>query len=292
MAFHCFRSWFSFLNHFWRILWKLLRTSLHVSSAYHPQSDKQIEVINRSLGDMWRCLVGDNIKSWDTILCQAEFTHNHEVNRSNQFSPFWVVYGLIPRGSLAIGIAPDITRDHCQAIEFVGNLSHIHAQVHENLQSMSAKYKEVADQHRRDVQFRVGEFVWAVLTKDCFPLHEWSFPLMFVVLMCSTSNISFPALQMMKPKIQGQIFFYLEWPDAGRLSFHIGFGFFFFFLIIFFLLLVNYGCVTYPFLRRNKSSFPIRIRNRLVIVESFVVVRHLLLIQSNRALKPLFPYFG
>lgn len=71
-----------FLSHFWRSLWKLLRTSLDMSSAYHPQSDGQTEVTNLSLGDMLRCLVGDHIKSWDTVLCKAEFAHYHVVNRS------------------------------------------------------------------------------------------------------------------------------------------------------------------------------------------------------------------
>lgn len=52
-----------FLSHFWRTIWKLLRTSFDMSSAYHPQSDRQTEVINRSLGDMLYCLVVSNIRS-------------------------------------------------------------------------------------------------------------------------------------------------------------------------------------------------------------------------------------
>ena len=36
-----------FLGHFWRSLWKLLGTTLDMSSAYHPQSDGQTEVVNR-----------------------------------------------------------------------------------------------------------------------------------------------------------------------------------------------------------------------------------------------------
>lgn len=75
---------------------------------------------------------------------------------------------------MALGISPDITRDHGQAVEFVGNLSYVHAQVHENLQAASAKYKEVSDRHRRDVQFPVGEFVWAVRTKDRFAPREYN----------------------------------------------------------------------------------------------------------------------
>ncbi|GAA0164218.1 hypothetical protein LIER_19908 [Lithospermum erythrorhizon] len=77
---------------------QLFRTSLDMSSAYHPQSDGQTEVVNRSLVDLLRCLVGDNIKAWDMVLGSAEFSHNHAVNRSTGFSPFKVVYGVVPRG--------------------------------------------------------------------------------------------------------------------------------------------------------------------------------------------------
>lgn len=163
-----------FLSHFWCSLWKLLRTSLDMSSAYHPQSDGQTEVINRSLGDMLRCLVGSNIRSWDSVLCQAEFAFNHAVNRSTSFSPFRVIYGIVPRGPIDLVVLPDATRDHGEAVDFVATVSHIHQQVHDNLQVTSAKYKEAADQHRRDIHFSVGDKVWAVLTKERFPPREYN----------------------------------------------------------------------------------------------------------------------
>ena len=83
------------------------------------------------------------------------------------------MYGIVPRGPLDLGVLPDATRDHGEAVEFVANVSHIHQQVHDYLRLASAKYKEMADRHRRDVQFKVGDKVWAVLTKERFPVHEY-----------------------------------------------------------------------------------------------------------------------
>ena len=155
-----------FISHFWRSLWKLFKTSLNMSSAYHPQTDAQTEVVNRSLGNMLRCLVGDNLRSWDSLLCQAEFAHAN--NRSLGFSPFKVVYGV------ALTTLPQPGEFHGRAMELVDELTGIHAKAHDNFQGTTIKYKFDADRKRREVRFRVGEYVWAVLTKECFPVGQYN----------------------------------------------------------------------------------------------------------------------
>lgn len=57
-----------FVSYFWRQLWKKFDTTLKFSSAYHPQMDDQTEVVNRTLGNMLRSLVGSSPKQWDTML--------------------------------------------------------------------------------------------------------------------------------------------------------------------------------------------------------------------------------
>ena len=50
-----------FTSYFWKTLWHLMGTLLKFSTPYHPQTDGQTEVDNKSLGNLLRCLVGDSL---------------------------------------------------------------------------------------------------------------------------------------------------------------------------------------------------------------------------------------
>ena len=87
-----------FVGHFWKMLWKKMGTDLTFSSTYHPQTDGQTKVVNRSLGNLLRILVTEHHNQWDHILPQAEFAYNDSPNRSTRKSPFQILYGMQPRG--------------------------------------------------------------------------------------------------------------------------------------------------------------------------------------------------
>ena len=104
----------------------MVKAQLDFSNAYHPQTDGQTEVVNRSLRDLLRCLTGEHVKSWDQKLCLGEFAHNHAVNRSTGFSPFQVVYSIVPHGPLDLIPLPSKTRVHGKAKKFVEGLQEVH----------------------------------------------------------------------------------------------------------------------------------------------------------------------
>ncbi|CAL2248659.1 unnamed protein product [Prunus armeniaca] len=121
-----------------------------------------------------RSLVGDNLKSWDQKLSQVEFAFNHSINRGTGFSPFFVTYGYNSKCPLDLAPVSDLKRVNIKAEEFVATLQQIHLTTKQLLEDANAKYKQVADVKRRHVEFEVGDFVWAILTKDRFPAGEYN----------------------------------------------------------------------------------------------------------------------
>jgi hypothetical protein len=158
-----------FVGHFWRTLWKKLGTSLSFSSSYHPQTDGQTEVVNMSLGDLLRSLVTKHHSQWDHILPQAEFAYNDSSNRSTGQSPFQIVYGMQPRGVSELKDSEQNEFRSASVEDFAEAMKELHSRVKERLQSSSQEYKHKVDQHRRELQFEVGDLILAHLRKERFP---------------------------------------------------------------------------------------------------------------------------
>jgi hypothetical protein len=158
-----------FIGHFWRTLWKKMGTNLMFSSAYHPQTDGQIEVVNRSLGDLLRSLVIEHHSSWDNVLPQTEFAYNDSVNRRTGKIPFDIVYGRQPRGVSELRDLEQIITKSVSAEEFAELMEELHSWVKQRLLESNQEYKRRADQHRRQLQLEVGHLVLGHLRKERFP---------------------------------------------------------------------------------------------------------------------------
>ncbi|PKA62658.1 hypothetical protein AXF42_Ash012245 [Apostasia shenzhenica] len=65
-----------FLSTFWKELFKKQGVTLYASTAYHPQTDGQSEVVNRFLEGYLRRMTGAYPKQWMKWLPLAEWWYN------------------------------------------------------------------------------------------------------------------------------------------------------------------------------------------------------------------------
>lgn len=98
-----------FTSNLWRELFKLLGTDLHMSSAYHPQTDGQTEQVNQCLETYLRCFVHACPTKWFSWLSLAEYWYNTSYHSSLGNTPFFVLCGHEPQ---QLGIEAPTSAQH------------------------------------------------------------------------------------------------------------------------------------------------------------------------------------
>jgi hypothetical protein len=131
-------------------------------------------VVNRSLGNILRCLVSEHPKQWDQVLAQVEFAYNDSPNRSTGLSPFHILYGMHPRGIYELR---NLGKQEIRSVDgedFAVSMQELQDRVKQQLQDNNNKYKQKADLKRRQLDFEVGDLVMAHLRKERFPRGEYN----------------------------------------------------------------------------------------------------------------------
>ncbi|GKB94296.1 putative reverse transcriptase domain-containing protein, partial [Tanacetum coccineum] len=82
-----------FTSHCWQTMQNALGTRLHMSTAYHPQTDRLSECTIQTLEDMLRACIFEFGGSWDVHLPLAEFSYNNSYHSSIRCAPFEALYG-------------------------------------------------------------------------------------------------------------------------------------------------------------------------------------------------------
>lgn len=117
------------MSTFWKELFKLHGTALKKSTSYHPKTDGQTEIVNKSLETYLRYFVGSKPRMWTKWLPWAEFSYNTSPHCSTKFSPFRVLYGREPPHIVRLdrGHTPVNSLDEClQERDAVLDELHVH----------------------------------------------------------------------------------------------------------------------------------------------------------------------
>ena len=130
-------------------------------------------MVNRTLGQMLRCLISRNPRAWENLLPHIEFAYNRVVNYTTSYTPFEVVYGfnpLTPVDLLPIPLLDEVLcKDGFEKVSFIKDLHHpIKLQIERKV----GKYAEHANKGHRALILEPGDWVWLHLRKDRFPTQR------------------------------------------------------------------------------------------------------------------------
>jgi hypothetical protein len=143
---------------FWRELMRLMGTKLHMTTAFHSQSDGQSEAANRVVIMYLRCLTVDRSRQWLRWLPWAEYLFNTAYQTSLWDTPFRVVYGHNP--PFIQSYEPGETRVAAVA-KSVEEREEFLTDVRYRLEQAQATQKLHYDKVHRHIAYKVGD--WALL---------------------------------------------------------------------------------------------------------------------------------
>ncbi|GKC00156.1 putative reverse transcriptase domain-containing protein, partial [Tanacetum coccineum] len=127
-----------------------------MSTAYHPQTDRQSKRIIQTLEDMLRACVIDFGGNWDVYLPLAEFSYNNSYHSSIRRASFEALYGRKCRSLVLwskIGesslIGPELVQEMIEKVVLIK----------EKLKAARDRQKSYADNRRKPLEFEVGDRV-------------------------------------------------------------------------------------------------------------------------------------
>jgi hypothetical protein len=89
-----------FTGNIWRDLFKLAGViKLRMSTAFHPQTDGQSEVLNKTIAMYLRCITGDRPREWVQWLPWAEYCYNTAYRSALQSADYSFPCGIWQRSS-------------------------------------------------------------------------------------------------------------------------------------------------------------------------------------------------
>ena len=125
------------------------------TTAYHPQTNGQVERFNRTILSGIRHYVVEHQRKWDEYCGPLTYAYNTQVHRSTGCTPFELVLSR-PPGPVALenipasGTMPE-TRD--ERMGLMDHLKRLMQGATETLKAAQARYKENYDKHVRTVAF-------------------------------------------------------------------------------------------------------------------------------------------
>ncbi|GJY08686.1 putative reverse transcriptase domain-containing protein [Tanacetum coccineum] len=133
-----------------------LGTSLDMSTAYHPQTDRQSERTIQTLKDMLHAFVINFRKGWVNHLPLVEFSYNNSYHASIKAAPFEALYGRKCRSPICWA---EVREVQLTSLDLVQETTEKIVQIKQRMQAARDRQKSYADLKRKLMEFQIKDKV-------------------------------------------------------------------------------------------------------------------------------------
>ena len=145
-------------SQFWAEICAYSLIKRRMSTAFHPQTDGQTEVLNRILEDYLRAYTNLEQMNWANLLPSAEFAYNNSRRSTTKISPFMALYGYNPE--LCIDIEDTVnTGEAPAASQRIKRLYDLRNRLQEELLASQERQAKYYDQRHQPKLFKKGALV-------------------------------------------------------------------------------------------------------------------------------------
>lgn len=150
---------------FWKRLMQNVGTTNKLSTAWHPQTDRQSENTNKLLEQYLRAYVNYAQDDWVDRLPAAEFAANSVKSETTHVTAFFATLGREPRAHAPAhaktALNPPTNSEELRADEFANTIEDIHNFCIKQMRFAQARYEQAnADRRRPARQYAVNDIVW------------------------------------------------------------------------------------------------------------------------------------
>ena len=146
-----------FTSEFWTSLQEAVGKQLCLSTTCHPQTDGQMERVNKALEDLLRLCILDFGGSWEDHLPLVEFAYNNSYQATIGMSPFKALYGRPCRSPTCwwestdkLILGPDMIKESSGKVDMIRR----------RMKTAQDRQKSYVDKRRTNLEFEVGDKVF------------------------------------------------------------------------------------------------------------------------------------
>jgi transposase InsO family protein len=143
---------------FWAEICAYSLIKRRMSTAFHPQTDGQTEILNRILENYLRAYTNLEQMNWAKLLPSAEFTYNNSRSSTTKITPFMALYGYNPE--LRFDVEDTATKGETPAArDRILRLKELRDRLREELLESQERQAKYYNQRHQPKLFKRGNLV-------------------------------------------------------------------------------------------------------------------------------------